>query len=352
MPAPELSFSDIDFLAKPERATIRDLWLCAELGNHPGKPSMLISIATQVSRVAKVAEALESFPPVFQERTLGSRQRNLDTLVDHLAQSDDSNYEMYLPTRALVGRTLVMAELNLWRMLRYICREIQENHQQSKHSDGLALALATQTRVDDWLHGCVYTLLAEEVLGAISRNPASHKELRTAAVDKLCSIWGNYLHWSVRDFFPLLQATWSARRRIRVSLGTLLGVSELMRLLQAGCDPEFVEYFTRPNPTLDEGLAFQEFLIGVPTEQIRSLEHLMKQEGITSMSREEAETALGIRQARPEDSTGGVQAYRFFRERHLQAAARRLRDEPGPRRTAEEYVMIYFLENELSRANA
>jgi hypothetical protein len=352
MTAPELIFSDIDFLAQPERETIRDLWRCAELSDHPGKPSMLASISTQINRVAKVAEALEAFPPVFEERTLGSRQRNLSTLVDHLAQSDDSNYEMFLPTRALVGRTLVMAELNLWRMLRYICREIQENHIQAENSAGLALAQATHSQVDDWLHGCVYTLLAEEVLGAISRNPATDPELRTAAVAKLCSIWGNYLHWSVRDFFPLLQATWSARRRIRVSLGTLLGVSELMRLLQAGCDPEFVEYFTRPNPTQDEGLAFHEFLIGVPTEQIRSLEHLMKQEGITSMSREQAESALGIRQARPEESHGGVQAYRFFRERHLQAAARRLRNEPGPRRTAEEYVMIYFLENELSQADA
>ena len=49
---------------------------------------------------------------------------------------------------------------------------------------------------------------------------------------------------------------------------------------------------------------------------------------------------------------GGVRAYRFFRERQLQAAARRLRNEPGPRRTAEEYVMLYFLEKECAEKGA
>jgi len=40
---------------------------------------------------------------------------------------------------------------------------------------------------------------------------------------------------------------------------------------------------------------------------------------------------------------GAVAAYRFYRVRYLQAAARRIKSLPGPTRTAEEYMMVYYL---------
>ena len=348
MATPQLVFGPIDSLSSRERQTLETLWRHTEASSHAMRDEFLARISLGVARVEQVAEALEAYPPIFQERQLGARERGLGTLVDHLGQADDSNYELFVPTRAIVGRTLVVAELNFWRMIGYLIGEV------SALADEAAQTELEEVRkdVDEWLHGCVYTLLAEEVLGSIARDVEQDEELRTGAVEKLASIWSNYLHWAVRDFFPLLQATWSARRRIRVSIGTTLGVSEMMRLLQAGCDPEFVEYFARPNPTQDEARAFQEFLIGVPTEAIRSLVQLMEEEGRSCMSPEEAREALGI--VTPENDTGhgGVRAYRFFRERQLQAAARRLRNEPGPRRTAEEYVMIYFLEKECAESRA
>lgn len=343
MSVPQLVFGPIDSLSERERNTLQTLWQHIEAGSHPKRDDFLARMAKGVSRVESVAEALEAYPAILHENKLGIRERSLETLVEHLAQADDSNYELFVPTRAIVGRTLVVAELNFWRMVGYLVGEIASVCVDSEVKAELD---SVQQDVDEWLHGCVYTLLAEEVLGSIARDQDQPNELRTCAVEKLVGIWCNYLNWAVRDFFPLLQATWSARRRIRVSVGTTLGVSEMMRLLQAGCDMEFVEYFARPNPTQDEARAFQEFLIGVPTEAIRSLVHLMEEEGRTCMSPEEARQALGM--LTPENDTGhaGVRAYRFFRERQLQAAARRLRNEPGPRRTAEEYVMIYFLEKE------
>jgi hypothetical protein len=343
MSDPQLVFGPIDSLSAPERSTLEKLWHQIKASGHAKANDFLRRMAKGVARVESVAVALEAYPAILHEKKLGVRERSLDTLVEHLAQADDSNYELFVPTRAIVGRTLVVAELNFWRMIGYLAGEVGSI---CVEPDSKAELDAVRVEVDEWLHGCVYTLLAEEVLGSIARDLGQPCELRTCAVEKLVGIWGNYLHWAVRDFFPLLQATWSARRRIRVSVGTTLGVSEMMRLLQAGCDLEFVEYFARPNPTQDEARAFQEFLIGVPTEAIRSLVQLMEEEGRTCMSPEEARQALGL--VTPENDTGhaGVRAYRFFRERHLQASARRLRNEPGPRRTAEEYVMIYFLEKE------
>ena len=251
MDTPQLVFGPIDSLSKRERQTLELLWRHTQESSHAMREEFLARISLGVARVEHVAEALEAYPPIFQERQLGARERGLGTLVDHLRQADDSNYELFVPTRAIVGRTLVVAELNFWRMIGYLVGEI------SALASEEAQAELDEVRrdADEWLHGCVYTLLAEEVLGSIARDVEQDEELRTHAVEKLAGIWGNYLHWAVRDFFPLLQATWSARHRIRVSIGTTLGVSEMMRLLQAGCDPEFVEYFARPNPTQDEALS-------------------------------------------------------------------------------------------------
>ncbi len=36
--------------------------------------------------------------------------------------------------------------------------------------------------------------------------------------------------------------------------------------------------------------------------------------------------------------------YEFFRSRYVQSLARKLGKQPGPKRTAEGYAMVYFLE--------
>jgi hypothetical protein len=41
--------------------------------------------------------------------------------------------------------------------------------------------------------------------------------------------------------------------------------------------------------------------------------------------------------------------FEFFLSRHLQAAARRQADLPGPKRTAEEYVMLHYLEQSVDK---
>jgi len=338
--APTLTLGSACSLPETEQQTIQHLWEAILRCEHPAKDALLEVLPGNIHRVKLLADALEAYPPIFEERVLGARKRDLDTLVDLLGKANDANFEMFLPTRALAGRTLVMAELNLWRLFTYVCDEIC--------TEAPGEPTPVKDQVDDWLHGCVFTLLAEDVLGTIAMDEMEDREIRKGAVTKLVHIWENYLTWAVRDFFPLLQATWEARRRIRVSVGTLLGASEIMRLMQAGCDPEFVGFFAHQELSEDERMAFHEFLIGVTTEQIHSLEQFMEISGKASLSPEEAQQALGQELSHPEDSHLGVGAYQFFRERFLQAASRRLRKLPGPKKTAEEYVVLYFLRQEIS----
>ncbi len=296
-----------------------------------------------IDRIHSIRNSLELYPRVFAEKKLGHRNRGLGTLVELLANATDADFEMFLPTRAMLWRSLTMARLNFWRLLRYLSEEFA-----ATDSDLLET-------VDARVHACVYLKLMDELLTSLAMDTKISRPVRATAVKSLTSLWDGNPSQNVKEFFPLLRAVWDARRNLRVAVGTMLGVSEIMRLLQAGCAPQFVDYFSRHNMSVDEGLAFQEFLIGVTTEKIHDLEVLMADRGQTSLTTEEANQALG-RFAEPCDDEQnnaaiGVHTYQFHRERHLEAAARRLRNLPGPKHTAEEYMLYYFLQEHLDDAH-
>lgn len=336
---PRMALPDLDFglgtcFDEEERRTLLALDQALAGSSHESAGTMRLSLRENVRRVGQVGAALRAYPPVFGERELGGRRRGRGSLVEILAGANDASIELYVPTRAVVGRALVIAELNVWRLVSYL-------HEEILAGDGEGLG----AEIDQWLHDGVYTLLAEDILRSIAVDPGTDRRVRERAVDYLCRMWESRHRYGARYFFPLLAQTWAARRRIRVSVGTLLGVSEIFRLLQAGGDPEFVRFFARSRIGQDEAEAFQEFLIGVSTEEIHSLAQLMESTGRSSLGPEDAASRPQLLR------TGGqvhecVRFYEFFRARHLQALARRIKGLPGPKKTAEEFVMVYFLDRE------
>lgn len=330
-----LEFAAASPFPEDERRTLERVHGALTRSGSPAGAEVRGAMERQIRRIDGVGAALDAFPPVFRESTLGARRRDLDTLVELYARATDADLDMFLPTRALLGRALLMARLNAWRLIDYAIED--------SLPEGSPERPPLRAEVDRWLHRCVYQVLTEEVLSAIAMDAALPRPVRREAVRNLVSIWDGTPSEGVGAFHPLLEAVWSARRQLRVNVGTMLGFSEMMMLLQAGCDPAFVQYFAQARRTRDEAEAFKEFLVGVTTEQIHSLEQLLQRTGRTTMTREEADRALGKGGGDSGPSHPGVRAYLIYRERYLQAAARRLRDLPGPKHTAEEYVMIYYL---------
>jgi hypothetical protein len=79
-------------------------------------------------------------------------------------------------------------------------------------------------------------------------------------------------------------------------------------------------------------------LFGTSSEELERLELLMAREGKTSI---ELDSRLGS-SARD----GGSILFEFFRARLVQCSARRVAELPGPRHTAEGYVMLAWLEKQ------
>ena len=307
--------------SQDERETIREVFRSVTESEHPNAGELAKTIERHVFCLESMGELLHQYPSPLTDQKLGGKERNLDTLVDRLSQTNPANFDFHAPTRAIIGRAFDMAETNFYRLLWHICDQVLET----------ADARALQRKANLRLRVCLYTKLAEEILISLASDDELEREVRRKAAAALAQIWGERLTYRVKDFFPLLEATWEARQRINVTGGTLLGTTEIFELFKEGCDPEFVEYFSRPDPTEDETEAFREFLFATSAEELDRLANTG--EGSVSLDKS----------LKAESEESATLFYEFFRARFIQAAARRLAGLPGPKHTAEGYVMIAYL---------
>jgi hypothetical protein len=315
-----------------ERETIERVYQAIEDSNHANAANVCAAIVQQVSCLEQLGEVLAQYPSPAGQQRLGGRKRGLDTLVDALSRSNFANFDFLVPTRALVGRAVDRAEANFYRLLGHVCEDVLAGDQ------GKDLREQASKR----LRVCLYTMLAEVVLTTIAADEHLDREVRCESVLALAQIWDRRLTYRVSDFFPVLDAAWEARRRIQVVGGTLAGTHEIFELFREGCDPDFVEYFTRPDPSADEVEAFREFLFASSAEDLGRLAETLANTAANSI-------ALPDRMATAEDDA--TVFYEFFYRRHLLATARRLSNQPGPKRTAEGYVMLDYLRQSMARGN-
>lgn len=329
----EFRFSESGPFDDEERATIVAVIDAVGASEHQAADRLLDVMRTNARQLDRFAEVLCDYPTLFGSESLGSRKRDLNSLVDLLSRSNVANFDMFLPTRALLAGNLILGEVNFYRLLRFVCDEALPS----------TVAESLKARVDRSLCHCLYARLAEEVLRHIASDPDVSRTVRERAVLALTNIWER-VKYRVDNFFPVLQATWEARRRVPTTLGTLMGTSEMFALIGEGCDERFVDYLVRDERTADEVAAFREFLFGATTEQLGKMEQHMASSGKGAICA--ADIPDDDRPCDPCAIAGdpALAMFEFFLSRHLQAAARRLAHAPGPKRTAEEYVLMYYLE--------
>ena len=303
----------------------RIYWRVVEI-EHEDSRALAELVVRRLENLEKLGEVLATYPSPLQEQRLGQLHRGLDSLVESFCTATPANFEFFLPTRAVVGRGIDMAECNFYRLLGHLCSEII----QGEEGEHLREQAVQRLRLR------LYSKLSEEVLLDIACDPTLQRAARERAVRSLAQLWDRRLTYRVRDFFPLLESTWEARQRINVTGGTLYGTQEVFELFREGIDPDFVEYFSRDDHSDDEIQAFREFLFGIPYEDLVRLESDMNRNGNASVG--------FVSPAMTTRSEGVLLFYEFFRSRYVQSVARKLGKQPGPKRTAEGYVMVYFLD--------
>lgn len=288
-------------------------------------------IRHQLHSLRMYAALLERYPSPLQDQVLYGKRRGLDTLVDQMVAADLATFPFRAPTQALVGRSMNMAQINFLRMVWHLTGSLEDEGVARHLREVAARRLRT----------AVHTRLVEEVLVDVVTDASVDREVRAQGVRSLANLWGNRLTWRVHEFFPILDATWEARLRVRVVGGSLAGSSELVQLMTEGADEEFVDFFTSGGYGAVELEAFREFLFGTSSEELQRLSRRMADEGLTSIE-------LDSRVNDAARDSGSI-LFEFFRSRLLHCSSRRVAGLPGPRHTAEGYVIVAWLQRQCAR---
>ena len=292
------------------------------------------SIEDSIERLERLAALTMAYPSLLQSQKLGDQTRNHTTLIEALSDATPFTTDLVLPMRVMVGQTYVVARLNFFRLLHRLATETETQP---------AVEDAIMERISQTIHARVIEILLVSIVG----DKTVEESVRTKGAEALTCFWEDRLASGLETFRPVLQATWEARRKITVQLGTMMGVSEIFSLLGKGCDYRFIDYFGRGTCPQEEQQALEEFLFGLSKEQIESLKIKMvagSQPVVDPLLEPAPLDASYLDHHSLTDFV--IRLYLFFVKRHLEAMTRRVSGAQGPARTAEEYVMIYFLEQD------
>lgn len=323
------SRTKLHFFDQPERELVD-----AALGVlEQAAPDQAALLQDSLERLAGAADLVRESPPVLASIEARRFAHGAgESLLDLLCEVPDWDFDLHVPVRVIFGQAYLIAKINFFKAMRY----------------GLEAVHASDDLLDKAEHELgqsIYSKLAEELFVSIVTDTRGARPVKVAAARALVGIWEDRLHSEIDDFAPVLESVWRARNKVRPVIGTTLGTYEFFRLLHECSDTRFLEYFEDDVPT-EQLQAFEEFLFGLSWEQISTLRERMIAEQQSTISDEQARAAVSRPSSWAPLKDGPQALYTSYKKRRVKAQYRVLTAAPGPRKTAEEFVMSSFLMRE------
>ena len=292
-----------------------------------------------IDQLRQTNALLDGSRPLRAPTAMGGEARDEGTLIDHLITLDGLSGELMLPLKATLSRTALLTKINFLRAF------IKATSAVALTADGTSDVARLIHDLNEELAQSIYTLLCEDLFLALLRKPDVSRPSKRKAADQLIAIWDDST-LEIDDFAPILESAWHARNRITSDFGCLVGATETFRLVCEDCSSEVLEFFARDGMTAQETGAFEEFLFNMTWEELGTLRARMREEGKTAVSPQWAATVLGrhIEELEHSREIDPVALYRSYNRRQLAADFRSMAGAPGPRRTAEGYLMVHLLE--------
>ena len=293
-------------------------------------PEVFRAVKTQENALRSIADAVSSFPPILGEQRLAGKVRSVATLVETLRHLDETNRELKIPAKAVLGRSLIVARTNYLVMLRRL----------ASRTAGLA---AFRQELDDAVLQNVMTLMGEDVFLSLIENDRTTAATREAAALRLAGIWERRLDQQHSSHVPQLLSLWKARRVLRPMYGTMMGVSEITRITLR-VEPEWAVFLSRAG-SRESAQALEEFVFGLSHEELTRLRRAMKNRGLAVVDGRRVSTLIRGRRRFPSfEHRDPRKLYEFYRQRRAAASERGIAGRPGPRVTIEELLLGHLLE--------
>ncbi|MGM0596216.1 MAG: hypothetical protein ACQES9_04185 [Myxococcota bacterium] len=259
-------------------------------------------------------------------------------LIENLININPHDFELRLPTRTIFGKTLIDLEISFWGFIIYSLEILADENNEK-------IIEHYNKKVSHHLSKRVYNRMTAELLTSVATNTNIKDTTRQQAIRYLITLWKKTAIEAMRNFAPLMESIWAARKKAKIVMGTMMGIQEMFDMQINGATPHFLNFIASHGENEEIQAAFREFLFGATYEELCRKDSIRKENGVidsnsvissfdnNKVNNSTLENALGI--------------YRFFTKRKLEAKARQMSNSPGPKSTAEEFLLIYFLEKGL-----
>ncbi len=291
-------------------------------------------ITNTLSAINRLAESISLYPSLLDHQYLGKHSRSIETLVDNICEHKGLDLLLNTPTKALLGRNFAISKMNFFMSISYLCNDFEnlcDHNSVIKHI----------------VHNYVFSVMTEDVFISIISDRSICNETRHESALLLAKIWETRIYRGVPELSPMLIDLWRARLNFTPSYGTMAGISEITKFCTA-TNPMMLDFISDYSFSDDMLESLREYLMGLSYREIMKILEHMQGNSMESISRHDIGKILGNRRSYPlHDPDDPREIYHFFARRNDNAQFRRRSGLAGPKKTIEEYIVCYLIENRL-----
>ena len=293
------------------------------------------SFTTKSQDLEIYANIVSRTPSLRNSGKYGLLKRDIQSMADTLSSIGIRN-QLSLPTRAILGRSFIIAKINFYFFIFKILSTDDSN-------------IDLVQKIGKCCEKLVFSLMAEETYEIIIENNLSNKSIIRIAADELSYLWEYRIDRNLDSFSPPLMALWGERCNVIPILGTLHGTMEVL-MLSSNLPDDWIGFLSKKRDTSNNmEQALEEFIFGLSHEEINFLRKIMIASNMPALSRSDAIEILKKEYGRNETEciflNGDAKGiYSFFHKRLHDAKLRKLKHEDGPTQTIEEFFLLYLLE--------
>jgi hypothetical protein len=289
-------------------------------------------VSDQIADLEQLASIVDRAPSPSVDLFEGSSERSADTLAQKLC-AHGLDHIINLPSKAVLGHGFTVMKLHLFGLLVKLAKT--EDALETMKSD-------VQKEYNDLL----FTLMAEDLYTSLVSNQDIDELWVQEAAHELITMWDHRTSGYLETFALAIRELWHVRHAIVPVLGTLLGTMEIMRL-NAMLPPVWLDFISNAIDSQAVICALEEFIFDLRYEELQLLRQKMTEDHITIIDRNTARLMLGKRDEDTADEMSpALDLYMSFMDRQQKAKQRAITDSEGPKRSLEEYFVIYLLSSD------
>jgi len=290
-------------------------------------------IASNLSSLTSLAESISMYPSLLNIQSLGSSSRSVETLIKNLCSSDNFNFILNTPTKAILGRGFTIAKINFFFLLLYICSEMELLHDK-------------KTEILNIISLNIFSITAEDVLISLVAGQELPDKIKHGAAVLLAKIWEFRIYKGVSEFAPILTELWKGKNEFTPSYGTMTGISEITNFCM-NRNPIWMDFFEDDHFSDHELFSLKEYIMGLSFEEMKEIQNYMERESISSLKEININTLIKRRTYAVNDPDDPREMHHFYSLRKSAAEFRKKSKLDGPLKTIEEYIMCYLIEKRI-----